>query len=410
MKLSLTHLISARLMGAASMVLAACLAACGGGTSVAGNPGSGGTGSYSSGAVSGFGSVILNNTRFADTSATVVNEDGETTDADKGALTTTSLKMGMIIDVDGGTVTASTVSGGLSSSTAHTIRYTNLIQGPVDSIDSTNITMLGQSVDVNAATVYEGVSSLAEASSSNCAYAEVYAFFNSATLRYSATRIECLGSQPATYRLFGPVSSLNSSASSFSINGLNIRYSGLSLPSGVQNGTVVHLRISTAWTSGNTAQATRLAISSKAGQQSKASAAVEGLITAYVSKYSFTVNGVPVTASSSTEFETETLANGSRVKVEGKLSNGVLAAKQVEEISDTDLEDAGQEVIGTVSNLDSTGKSFSLTTSSGRLFTVNYASVVDAPTLANGLKLEVEGKVASDGTTITASELELGDD
>ena len=118
MKLSLTHLISARLMGAASMVLAACLAACGGGTSVAGNPGSGGTGSYSSGAVSGFGSVILNNTRFADTSATVVNEDGETTDADKGALTTTSLKMGMIIDVDGGTVTASTVSGGLSTSTA----------------------------------------------------------------------------------------------------------------------------------------------------------------------------------------------------------------------------------------------------------------------------------------------------
>ena len=137
---------------------------------------------------------------------------------------------------------------------------------------------------------------------------------------------------------------------------------------------------------------------------------MEGLITHYTSKFSFTVNGVPVVATSSTEFETEALGNGSRVKVEGKLSNGQLLAQSVEEISDSDLEDESQEAIGTISNLNTSAQTFTLTTSGGRSFSVDYTGVSDAPTLTDGAMVEVEGKLASDGTTITATELELGSD
>ena len=79
------------------------------------------------------------------------------------------LQMGMIVEVEGGTVTAATVSGGLATSTAEVIRITNQLQGPVDDFSSSSLGMLGQHIDVNAATVLEGVSSLAEANSSNCA-------------------------------------------------------------------------------------------------------------------------------------------------------------------------------------------------------------------------------------------------
>jgi len=408
MKPTFIHLFKARIAWLVIAGLMATLAACGGGTSVAGDPGSGGTGSYSSGAVSGFGSVILNDTRFADSAATVENEDGETVDADKGTLSTASLQMGMIVEVEGGTVTAATVSGGLATSTAEVIRITNQLLGPVDDFSSSSLGMLGQHIDVNAATVLEGVSSLAEANSSNCAYAEVYAYFNSATLRYAASRIACLSSQLLTYRLFGPVSSLDTSASTFSVNGLTVSYTGLTAPSGLANGATVRIRLANTWTSG-TAAATRLAVRTKTVQSTQ-SATVEGLITHYTSKFSFTVNGVPVVATSSTEFETEALGNGSRVKVEGKLSNGQLLAQSVEEISDSDLEDESQEAIGTISNLNTSAQTFTLTTSGGRSFSVDYTGVSDAPTLTDGATVEVEGKLASDGTTITATELELGSD
>lgn len=403
----------AGLLGSLIAALSGLLVACGGG-SLAGDPGSGGTGSYSSGPVSGFGSVILNNIRYNDSGARVETEDGDTSDEEKGSLSASDLKMGMIIEVEGGTITAATVTGGLASGTAQTIRYTNEFKGPVSAFSASSFTMLGQIIEVNAATVYEGLTGLDAATTGNCPYAEVYAYYNSDTAHYSATRIECLSAQPASYRLYGPVSNLQTSASTFTINGLTVSYSGLSAPSGLAEGATARVRLNNTWTTGATASATRLRITSKP-VQTREHASIEGLITSFTSIQQFKVNGVSVATNSDTELETNTLGLGARVEVEGTMKNGILTAKSVEEKSDDDLETDEIEVVGTVSGATgNTGGTFTLTTGSGRVFTVTYdvgdfESSSDQTAFANGARAEVKGKLGSDGVSVEASEVELED-
>ena len=72
--------------------LAMLVVACGGGV------GSGGTGGFASGPISGFGSVIVNGVRFDDTFATVVDGDGTTRTRD-------DLRLGMTVDIDSGAIT-----------------------------------------------------------------------------------------------------------------------------------------------------------------------------------------------------------------------------------------------------------------------------------------------------------------
>ena len=76
---------------AASWVAVALLSACGGGgggsASVSSDP-AGGSGAYSMGAISGFGSIIVNGVRHDDKSARVFDDDGAARRSDE-------LKLGM---------------------------------------------------------------------------------------------------------------------------------------------------------------------------------------------------------------------------------------------------------------------------------------------------------------------------
>jgi hypothetical protein len=81
----------------ASFALAGLFAGCGGGV------GSGGTGTYASGAITGFGSIIVNDVRYDDSAATILDDD----DAPRSS---SELRLGMTVQIDAGAI-ASDSSG-----------------------------------------------------------------------------------------------------------------------------------------------------------------------------------------------------------------------------------------------------------------------------------------------------------
>ena len=96
----------------AALALMAAIAACGGGGGGGGGStvsgvNTGSTGSFTSGSISGFGSIIVNGVRFDDSAAAVKEEDGD--DARE-------LKLGMMVAINssvisaGSTATASTIT------------------------------------------------------------------------------------------------------------------------------------------------------------------------------------------------------------------------------------------------------------------------------------------------------------
>ncbi len=400
-----------------SLLAAICLslAACGGGGSsnTAAAPGTGGTGSYTIGPISGFGSIIINGVRYDDSSASVQTEDGDSSDDDKGSLAPDDLKLGMISVVAGENYQASS-NGGLATSNATKIYLSNELRGPMvyPTTSATSFSLLQQTIEVNAGTVFANVANLAAATSGNCAYVEVYAFYNTNNHSYTATRVECKTTQPTDYRIFGPASSVVSN--SFAINGLTISTTNLasSDKSAVTEGSSVRVRLSTTL-SGNQSTASRLRVGTPVATTTartfSGESELEGLIETYTSNAEFTVNGVSVVTNSSTVFESLALRKGLRVEVNGTLSNGVLTAKKVSIEDDSEL-NTEIEAVGAVSNLSNSGgtTSFTLTTSSQRVFTVTYVGTVAR--IANTKHVEVHGDLATNSNTaIVAKTVEVHD-
>jgi len=129
------------------LVLAAStLSACGGGGSLTALlPGTGGTGIFAQGSISGFGSVIINGIRFDDSAASV-QLDGVTRHA-------ADLRLGMMATVEG--------ERGLDPAlgTAHAIEVWSLAQGLVTSVNAaaSEFSVAGMTVQTDANTVFDGL-------------------------------------------------------------------------------------------------------------------------------------------------------------------------------------------------------------------------------------------------------------
>jgi hypothetical protein len=76
-----------RRLSIAVSICAALLAACGGG-----GVGTGGTGSFASGPITGFGSIIVNDVHYDESQARVEADDGSTRNPD-------DLRLGMVVEV-----------------------------------------------------------------------------------------------------------------------------------------------------------------------------------------------------------------------------------------------------------------------------------------------------------------------
>ena len=386
----------------------AALSGCGGGGGEAGlgslaSVGSGGTGSFSIGAITGFGSIIVNGVRFDDSKATITDDDG-------AVRSSGDLKLGMVVAVTGSTVVVGATG---STASASSITFGSELRGPIDSIGSQSLVVLGQTVQISASTIFDNSIAGGLAGLAVGQVVEVHGFVDPATDQISATRIERTGNA-ANLKLQGQVQSLNTTARTFAIGGVTISYAGIAtaaLPA-LANGLVVRVRLAATPPTG-----TRTATSIKTAArqvEDHQEAEVEGSVTAFTSNSVFSVNGVAVDASKAAfPNGTTGLKAGARVEVKGSVANGVLVATSVKLETEDEVENHEFELHGTVSNLNTTAKTFVV-----RGVFVSYAGTVrfekgDAATLAtvNGTSAEVEVKGTNNAATntLTATRISFED-
>jgi hypothetical protein len=379
------------------LLLLVALASCGGGV------GTGGTGgdasAYSSGTISGFGSVFVGGVRFDDSAASVEDADG-------GGRSRDELRLGMTVEIDSSAI--GTDSTGSSTASARRILFESEMRGPVGvvAVLANTFTVLGQTVLVDATTVFDerivgGLQGLNPGDG-----VEVYAVFDAAALRYRATRVEP-ASLVGGLRLRGPVRLLDTATQTLTVGSNSYSYAGASnVPAGLAVGQFVRLRMSLEslrWVVRSFGAAPRVLPEGDAVK-------VEGLVSAYTSLSAFSLNGRPVDASNAELLPagTAALAVGWRVEVEGVVRGGVFVASKVKLVTDTDLQNRDFQLIGSITAADPAARTITL-----RGVTVSTARSdlrIDNGTAANlvvGQAVEVRGGLAADRRTLEATRIKI---
>jgi hypothetical protein len=290
------------------------------------------TGLVSVGTITGFGSVYVNGIRYRTTDAQVVVNDV--------AAAESALKVGHYVEVKG----HSHSSGDYD---ADVIRYHNVLEGPITSIDtaSGSFVAMGQLVRVTAETaIGDGIE---PASIEGLAVKDVVEVSGMVTTLgvIDATRID-IKPDGGPYDVTGYVSNLALATHRFNINALVVDYSSANMedfPTGQPSaGDLVLVKGSTFSADGSFA-ATRVELRSDDWLKADAGdvVEVEGAITDFESAAKFNVAGRAVTTTPATLYEHGTVAalgNDVLVEVEGTVNAaGVLVAlkvkfKQVSEI------------------------------------------------------------------------------
>lgn len=320
----------------------ALLAACGGGGGSSAGVGTGGTGSFAIGSISGFGSVIVNGVHYDDSNATVSDDDGT-------AGSRSDLGLGMVVEVRG-----SVSSDGLTG-TANSFVRTAEIKGPVTAVDTAgaSFSVFGQTVRVTAATVFADVANgLAGLAVGNVV--EVDALPDGAG-NLVATRIEREAPSVAAFngefRVRGGVSGLGgtSPALRFTVASVTVTTDATTRIDGtIANGAFVSVRLNKNVAGDGSYAATRVQVKSRSFDDDFNEAELEGFVAGFTAAdQPFTVAGYPVRLGSSVSYEDGTaadLANGRRVEVKGAVTAGVLVVRRVEfEDDDDDGGDDGDD-------------------------------------------------------------------
>ena len=141
----------------------------------------------------------------------------------------------------------------------------------------------------------------------------------------------------------------------------------------------------------------------RAGQPGYSNAELYGAIAGLdTTARTFTIGTLTVNYSGATV--QGTLANGTRVEVQGTLAGNVLTATSVEAKRNEGNRGAEIELEGAMTNFDATTTTFTVLNTR-----VNYANARVRGTLAEGARVNVEGRVdATDATLVIAREVEVG--
>ena len=359
------------------------LTGCGGGSDVAGLS-SGGTGSFTSGTISGLGSIIVNGIRYNDDNASVISRDDDNNTAFGRAL-----RVGMVVSIHGSSVTAATTTNGTATATATKISCGSEWQGPVSNIGASSFDILGLTVDVLASTVFEGAATQLTGLTTS-QFVEVHGYVDQTTGHLQATYVEVSTTQPAQYKLSGVVNNFSAVNRTFKLGTTTQASSQISwdsntnVPGSWSDGVFVRVKMTPLLL------ATQIRLLTSPLAQLNASderdAEIHGFISAYQSNANFTVNGLSVDASNA-RIAGGTLALGVRVEIHGSISNGVLVATKVETPNNADVASRTFEFHGTVSALDVNAQTFVLR---GLTFQYNNSTSMQGITLANGARIEIK--------------------
>ncbi len=404
--------------GALTVGLTVLLVACGGGGGSSAGVGTGGTGSFAVGSISGFGSIVVNGVRYDDSGANVFDDDDN-------ASSSSALAIGQVVEVRG-SVNSDGVTG-----TASSVSYFAELKGPVTAVDvgaGTVTIFAGQVVNVTATTVFDDTAGLADLAVGNVI--EVYGL-PAASGAITATRIEreadTIEDFDGDYRIRGVVSGTVATAPGvrFTVGTVTVQTDADTDVEGtIADGVFVKVRLAKTEISPNTYTATRVKVRERVYESGVTEAEVEGLISEFtVATAPFKVNGYPVQLDASVTYEDGVagdLANNVRIEAEGVVTSGVLVVRKVEfEDDDNDGGDDGSsapfEFYGTAA-CSPTPCASPAGAIVVRGVTVQYDASTqfdDGVTTANleGATVEVKAiaQSGSGGTTLLATRIELDD-
>jgi len=276
------------------------------------------------GAISGFGSVIVNGVRYDTSSAEIRIEDRVGTLAE--------LEVGEVVRVEaevddrGGT-------------RARRIEQHRLMQGTVQAVDAAagTVTVAGQLVRVDDDTSFDD--SISQGSLAGVAVGdriEVHGF-SSSNGQARATRLERAGAGEVEVEVTGLVATLDVAAKRFRIGSLAVDYSTATLEdfgaAGLREGDLVEVK-GREFLADGTLRAQKVDKEDRGLEgQGGYEAEVEGLVTRFVSATDFDVAGQRVTTGAGTSFVGGAAADlrlDARVEVEGSLdASGTLVASKV---------------------------------------------------------------------------------
>jgi hypothetical protein len=388
--------------------LGLAVAGCGGGGELAG-VGTGGTGqiAYASGAVAGFGSVIVNGVKFDDRDAQVSDDAGR-------PRVLAALAIGMLVEIEG-RIADDGVTG-----TADRIRIASELCGEIDSIDPAagRFTVMGTTVQTGGATVFPDVRGLAGLALGTTV--EVHGFVDVGALLLRATRIDVppASAAPSPCKLRGTIVTRDGDGS-FRIGGLQIDPRNAKVSNGtvggLQVGQTVRLEGTTPPRSG-TWRPDELAVLAGPGAAVGIRIRLEGTITSFRSLADLQVAGVPVDASGAMltdGLRASQLRDGRRVRVTGvTAAGGRVIASSLQPRDDDAVDGSGDDLArfeGTILRFGSLAD-FEVRDRVGRRFTVDGSKATlragaTAADLRQGTALTVEGRR---GTPFVATSLRLG--
>lgn len=379
------------LLAAACLVLAQ-LPGCGG----SGGVDSGGTGmntpTLAIGPISGLGSIVVNGVHYDETTATIVDADGQ-------PLTAAALTLGSVTRVD---ASATTTTGTRVEAVAKTIQVSEALVGPVDSINTAgpSLRVLGQDVLTTAGTFFDANLAGGLASLHPGDVVAVHGQFDRVASRWVATRIESR-TGASRYVVRGLVLSLDRSAARMGIGGISISLGDLgSLPAALATSSMVRVKVRTTAVAGVWA-ATALGLEDMV-LPDRPNVEFEGRVSAFTSTQRFSVDGVVVDASAAA-FSGGAVALGKRVEVEGRSSAGALVASKVAVDDDEGGSDSAVELEGRISALNVAARTFVV-----RGTTVSYDSNTrfeggSAADLAQDRKVSIKGRPAADRSVVQAA-------
>jgi hypothetical protein len=370
-------------------LLVGSIGGCGGGV---GTEGTGTFASVGSGPITGFGSIVVSGVRYDDSSASVNDDDGNSTDRSQ-------LALGMVVDVEGGAITTS-ADGATLSATATRVRTRRALLGPADAIDlaAGRLQVLGQQVLVTGDTTFGSSLAGGLAAVATGQLLEVWGLYDASRTAWVATRI-ALAAAGSTYCVSGPVGTVNG-GQAFTLGSQTFAGS----TAGLAAGTVVQLKLQPLRDGADRwVVSTQKSDSPFSGERE--GAGVEGLVATVLSASRFTVNGL--TVDSSAARVDGTVQPGARVEVRGRLSGGVLLASRVE--AGTPEQARGFELKGTPASLDTANRRFVL-----RGVTVDYSRASFQGGSAAALVgytgvLEVKGSLSADRQVLAADTVKFDD-
>jgi hypothetical protein len=366
--------------------LAAVLAACGGGV------GTGGTGAFASGPISGFGSIIVNEVVYDDSLARIEDDTG-------AGRNRSELGLGTVVEVD-----SDAVRNG--AATASRVRIGSERIGRVDAVAANTLTVNGLPVRFNAGTVFDDAFVGGAAGIAVGTLVEVHGFATDTPGEVLATRVEARPTA-SVFKFRAAVSALDTQARTFRIGNQTFAYSlGVGGRELLANGAFLRV-----WASPTLDLQGRWVVTAIASGQWMPPDTMEvktnGLITLFGSLANFQIGPWTVNAASAS-IQNGPLALGQRVKVDGRVQGGVLVASDVRVLGPNG--DDELQMTGTITTLDPVARVFEFNGRSDRVSFARSDIVFENGSLASllvGARVRAFGRLSADGTLLEATRIRI---